>query len=254
MKKTARRVHFLKTEHFHICTEWPESDDRFVTEKIEGLYTKLSEQFNIPAGKHIWAGRLFVFAFQHKESFGKFYKEASGRNVDVDKVGGFGGYQRQMSYIIINAPNVQIRNPKERKDAFVSVMIHEATHTFVQQAHGRRHIPSWVNEGIAESMADFYVPRSSTRLKLDMALKHLAQGKSLELDKLFHPKQNIPLDAIYYGASHGLVQMLVKIHPKKFMVFFKEIKSGKTDVEALKKVYNISREELLRQLTRVARR
>ena len=44
---------------------------------------------------------------------------------------------------------------------------------------GKKEIPSWVHEGVAESMADFFVPRATTREALDEGLKHLVGSSQL---------------------------------------------------------------------------
>ena len=253
MKKTATRFHTLKTGHFYLCTEWPASDDKPITETIERLYDELCKQFNIPDGKHIWPGRLYVFTFEHRKSFGKFYQAATGKDTNVERVGGLGGYTGSLNYIMINSPSTAYKKSSDRLNAFLAVMVHEAAHTFVQQAHGKGYIQNWVNEGIAESMAQLIVKQGPTRQKYALAMKHLAAGKTIDQKLLFDSK-NIPLDPVYYGVCNGLVQLLAKIDSKKFEQFFKAMKAGKSDAQALKDIYNLTRPELLQLLIRRNRR
>jgi len=231
-KDVAPAMHMTETEHFLIFSAWPRSDDRPMGIAAEKLYDALCSQFSVPRSENIFAGKCPIYTLATKEQFTKFTEV-----VDKSKFSKAAGYHCQRSdgfcYLVLSQVN--------SKQWFYELLTHEGTHAFVGRYLTNRFLPTWVNEGLAETMAATLVPGSQAGRKYVQATAEVLR-KRLDVSHVF---EKVEMNNVDYGVAQSLVRYLIARDRKGFIEFFRLLKEGKTDEEALKEVYDLTREQLL---------
>ncbi len=234
------KTHLVETDHFLLYSPWDKSADRQLRDICEKLYKALCKQFDIDPKENIWVHKCALYVFDDTAHFERFCKE-------VDKIGNpkAGGYcawnSAGMVYIVMN------KCPT--RDRFYEVLVHEGTHGFISRYRNNRHIPIWVNEGLAELMAATLVPGCYAETNYVHATRAaLRDGKDVR--GVF---DTVRLEAFDYGIAQSFVRFLIARNRKAFPEFFTLLKTeGKTEADALHEAYKLTREDLVRQWAKTA--
>ena len=152
----------LETPHFLIFTDWDPREYNFLKENVELAYTCVSTQFEIPVSQNVFLGKLPIYMFKKKEEFGKYSKEFD--NLDSSKLAGYYmGNSLGIGHMAMWKPDLKAAN----NDVHLAewqwgyVLVHEFTHAFIARYHTNVFIPRWLNEGIAEVVANRQFPRAA---------------------------------------------------------------------------------------------
>jgi len=231
-KSFAPSLRLVETRNFLLVTTWPRKVDRRLRQVCETMYTHLRREFVLPRSQVVWAGKLPIFIFEKTDHFKRFSNE-----VDRRKSPNAGGYLAQRSdgfcYMVLN--RVYSRTH------FYGLLVHEGTHAFLARYRTDAPIVTWVNEGLAETMAAQLVPGCEAAERYVQATAEaVRRGKNVS--GIF---RDVRLKASDYGIAQSLVRFLIARDRKRFVHFIKLMKVGASDAAALKYAYGLSREELL---------
>lgn len=228
----------LQTDHFIIFTDWDPREFNFLKSCVEGAYSVVSQQFGIPVKDNVFVGKLPVFMFAHQNDFQKYsgdYDQMPPNKMLLGYYASHGDGTGHMamwkpSAAALDMPGQSVQN-MERQWAYT--LTHEFTHAFVDRYKSNRPIPRWLNEGLAEVIAQRQFPRPETR----PAAREIASSNQ-DVDFLFDDNQ-MP-GGEYYPVMQTMVQMLIDTNRQNFMAFFDAIKDGQPAEEALHQYYGLT--------------
>ncbi|MEM6392600.1 MAG: hypothetical protein AAF797_07500 [Planctomycetota bacterium] len=246
-------VHAIETPHFIIYSGWPRSNDPTLRKIYTKLYEQLCDQFNVPVGQHVWAGRLPVYAFWDKQEFVRFCVEVLGIPQGMaSRAGGFYSRRGDFDMVVLGPVLLPGMRKADARKWFFNLLVHESTHAFLARYYSREDVPSWLNEGMAETIASRMVSQASSDRKLAYARELASQGWVPDADRFFD-ENHIPLEPEYYGAAQAVTRYLIRQDRRKYIELIRAIKAGKTDEEALQETFGMTRNELLAQWVRSRR-
>ena len=234
-------LRLVETAHFLIFTTWPVREHRSLAARCEAMYRALCRQFDIPATRNIWAGKLPVFMFWQREHYAAF-------TTTIDKVKAVraGGYNVQTSagftYVVLSHTKT--------KTWFYEVLIHESTHAFLGRYLTNRIIPRWANEGLAEYMAAKLVKNARAGERWLPATR-LAVARNMDVSAVFSGQALSPLG---YGISQSLVRYMAASNRKGLIQFIRLMKEGKSEKDALRESMNLTHAQLAENWRAWARR
>jgi hypothetical protein len=229
----------VQTAHFIVFPDWDPREFGFLRSNLEAAYAAVAQQFEIPARENVFVGKLPVFMFAHLKDFEKYAVEYD----DVPQTKGLRGYyagrgdgsgHMAMWKPVAEGNGIPLALA-EREWAYT--LAHEFTHAFIDRYRSNRRIPRWMNEGIAEIVAQGLFPTPGRRTQArQLALHHDS------LEPLFSD-ENIP-GAEWYPAMQGLVQTLIARDRRGFLELFNAIKDGANPQDAMKRLYEWDNEAL----------
>jgi hypothetical protein len=125
---------------------------------------------------------------------------------------------------------------------FASLLVHETSHGFLHRIRSSGRIPPWMNEGLAEWIAQVVVPQSDVvQGRFSEALPILRSQGSLGGDFLDDSGR---IESWQYGASAVLTQFLISTDANAYRAMITAIKEGYTWQEALDVTFGLKPEEL----------
>ena len=126
--------------------------------------------------------------------------------------------------------------------AFASLLVHETTHGFLHRYRSPERIPSWLNEGIAETISHRLFPAGENleRLRRHAALNARVAARA---PASFFAVANIP--GPYYPVAYFLTEYMLAQDGERFRALIDAIKDGKPPAEALEEDYGVPGRRLL---------
>lgn len=245
--------HVIETPHFVIYSGWPRSDGPTLKKVYTRLYEQLCDQFNVPVGQHVWAGKLPVYAFWDKQEFVTFCVQVMNIPQSIaSQAGGFYTMRGDFDAVVLGPVLLPGMRKSDARKWFFNLLVHESTHAFLARYYSRERVPSWLNEGMAETLSSRMVTQASSDRALAFARERARQGWVPDA-ALFFDAPNIPLEAEYYGAAQAMTRLLIRQDRRQYIELIRLIKDGKTDEQALQEAFGITRKELLARWVRSTR-
>ena len=220
----------IETEFFTFITDLnPAEVDGYIA-YLDAMYAELCKAFGLPPEKNIWAGKCIVFAFRAKNTYLAF--EAAVMEVGPAEINSTQGLCHQF-------PNgkVVFAGYKGNNNFFGHVLVHETSHGFVHRYLSSARAPSWLNEGMADWLADKVVKGRKIKDRQRLA------ATRVKIKNDWNDVLNIPrITGEQYGICSVLVEILVaKDNGKgKFKKFIDGIKEGHSPKECLKDHFNMT--------------
>lgn len=239
----------LQTDHFILFTDWDRREYRFLRENLEAAYTLVSQQFDLSPKDNLFVGKLPVFMFTRHADFLRFAREVDR----FDATDGVQGYYRSTSrgfgHLAMTKPDAKLTggNLQQAEQQWAYVLTHEFVHAFVARYRSNAVVPRWLNEGVAELIAQSRFKRPGVRTWA----RRMANGDA-DLARLFDDEFMPPGE--YYPVMMTLVEMLVQEDRQKFIAFFNACKDGEEPEEALRRLFGVDYQGLLRTWRRYASR
>ena len=229
------KMQSIETRFFLFVSDMPAAQLAPYLKQLDGMCDALGQAFGFAPGHNVWRGKAVIVAFVTEESFLEFEKKFMEYSPNLTTTQGlchsFGDGR-----VVVSAYRGQ--SPEH----FGALLVHETAHGYMHRYKSTANIPSWFNEGIADWVAAMAVPTcKSTEYRQREALVHLKQDGSLGGD-FFSAPQIAPWQ---YGVASSMVQMLVKISPDQFRLFFNGIKEGLTWQDSLMRAYGMSPTDLV---------
>lgn len=207
------------------CNRWAQS--------LDEMYASLCNIFGIEKGRNIWRGKCVIVVFQNRGDYNKFEK-AQYNFAEPEHTGGlchsFPDGRVEIDFYVAADPRW-----------FKEVLTHETTHGFVFRYRASTRVPSWVNEGLADTVAfDAAVhaglrqsadAKARTRLREPAAFKDFFETKRIENDQ--------------YGIARTLTEFMIRQSRERYVAFFNGIKDGMGWEQSLNEKYGVSKEKLV---------
>lgn len=217
----------IETPHFLIWTDFePRYRDRLM-EWCESTYVALCAQFGLDPSEQIFLAKCPVFCFRSKARFVRF-----ARTFDGFEGTGAVGYTRSIE----NNGHVHVALLRQGRstidlDRFASTLVHETTHAFIHRLYTHRLIPHWVNEGLADRMAENVLgdrcPNAenaallaSCYVRHDWPIRHVLISTG-------------PIAVEHYPLAHSVVTYMHGRDAKGFGTFLRGLKDGQDTRDAL---------------------
>ena len=243
-KKTLNNIPLrqVETEFFTFVTDLNRAEVGGYIAYLDAMYAELCKAFGLPPEKNIWAGKCIVFAFRTKETYLAF--EAAVMEIGPAEISGTQGLCHQF-------PNgkVVFAGYKGTNNFFGHVLVHETSHGFVHRYLSSARAPSWLNEGMADWLADKVVKGRKIKDRQRLA------ATRVKIKNDWNDVLNIPrITGEQYGICSVLVEILVaKDNGKgKFKKFIDGIKEGHSPKECLKDHFNMTYAELQLSLIHIS--
>ena len=233
-KLTLTHLVLIETKYYLFYTDMAPQTVGIYIAYLDAMYEELCRAFGIPPGKNIWCGKCVVVATESKEAFDEFETLAYGQS--KDGVQGLCHSARDGNVVITVWKGKQ-------QIFFANVLVHETAHGFLHRWKSTVHIPSWINEGVADWVAATVVKDKAVPRRQKDAVERVRQTGSLG-GNFFDESQNI--EPWQYGVASSLVEMLLRQDATKDRALLTGIKEGLSSDESLKAAYNLTPEELIR--------
>ena len=216
------QYHEFETAHFLVFTDWATDQHNFLRENLEGAYGAVARQFEIPVTDNVFVGKLPVYMMDNPAEFKRFCLADSG---PAGSAGYYRGWSDGHGYMVMSKPDVQAWG-REAPIVWARILTHEFTHAFLARYKNNRHVPRWLNEGIAEVIAYGQFPSPTP---YDRAIE-MANDK-FDFLEVFDGKA--PMNGSLYPVYHTIVEALAREDHKAFLAMFNDIKEGVDPEEAL---------------------
>lgn len=228
-------MHVVESPHFTIYSWFPEAQDKSIQESMEQLYRMLSRAFDVNKDETVWVGKCGVFMLTSQERFANFVANVDHMDPRMAKAAGYCRYCSNWAYLVLNMPS-----SKGDVEGYRLTLTHEGTHGFLSRYVSDNRIPVWLNEGIADAMADSLVPSNRLKGRLKDATREALKGQ-MDAKRVF---DGVALNQFDYGIAQSWVQFLLAKNHKGFLKFLTLIKQGKSEADALKECYKWDRDQM----------
>src|SRR5690606_11851392 len=118
----------------------------------DNMYNRLTDLFAIKRGDNIWLGKCLILIFRNSDDYHRFqavmHQTNSGTSAGMCH--GFGSGEVHIAFF---------RQPAEMQ--FAHVLVHESVHGFLHRYRSPVHVPTWINEGLAEYIAFRLLPKAT---------------------------------------------------------------------------------------------
>lgn len=222
-----KRVVAIESEHFLIWTDWSRFDRKRLVEQCEAMYAAMCRQFGISTTVSVFLAKCPIFCFESKARFLKFARMFDGYD-GKDAIGYTRSIERNGH---VHMVLLRRGRTEEDFDRFACTLVHEGTHAFVHRLYTPRLIPNWINEGLAEMMAETVLqdrcPTAETA--------ELLAAQYVEYD---WPVANLirsagPIAVHHYPIAHSLIAYLASRGDKRLRGFVRRLKEGDGTATAL---------------------
>jgi hypothetical protein len=232
---TDRTMKFRETAYFLFYTDLPDAEVELISRRLDAMYRELCKAFGIRAGKNIWRGKCVIVAFYRKQDFMTFEIQIMKHTPEGTVQGLMHGNYRGRC--------ITACYRGDAFDYFAQVLVHETSHGFVHRYFSTAQLPSWVNEGMADWIANMVVPVAKhIRRKQADAVARLRTTRTLG-GNFFTA---VSIDPWQYGvASHLTEFMLRGGNGLKYRRFIDDMKKGFTWQESLKRNYGVDEKGLI---------
>ena len=223
----------VETEFFIVCTDLPAEQVDGYLASLDAMYSELCLAFGLAPAKKIWAGKCLVFAFARKPDYIEFESSIMG----VDGAEGTRGLCHQAGN-----GNVVFAGYRGDSDvAFGNTMVHETSHGFVHRYLSSARAPSWLNEGMADWIANA-IMKSDIVPRKQVHSANVIRATGTWGDFLTTKR----IEGDFYGSASTLVEILLRRDKGgQFREFFRGIKEGKAADESLKDSFGLSYQDLI---------
>jgi len=227
----------VESDHFLIFTDWDPSEHAFLKQHCEDAYRVVARNFDVDPKNNVFIGKLPVFMFRNQADFQAFAIELDEFPAPRAVLGYYTGRDDGNGHMAMWKPRVGsgINAAESLPDAerrWGRTLIHEFVHAFVARYRTNQPIPRWLNEGVAEVIAESVLPSKNYYGWARQMALHKADI-SLVFDDEIMPSGE------YYAVMMTLVEMLARENRKAFISFFNDIKDGTDPEKALIKNFNV---------------
>lgn len=225
----------IDTEFFTVFTDITPEEVNGYLENLDAMYRELCGAFGVSAQKNVWCGKCVVVIFQKRENYMRYEAQVMGVK-DPAMISGSAG----LCHMFGNGEVKFAGFLGDNGTFFGSVLIHETTHGFIHRYLSSASVASWLNEGMADWVADAIMKdgRITKRQQRSAQTVKAAGGWGDFLEA-----RNISFD--HYGTASTLVDILLDRNKDgQFRQFVREIKEGKPIEASLKDAFGLTLKDL----------
>lgn len=227
----AKDIVLIETDHFLIWTDWRKRQRARLADLCESMYRALCAQFDFDPERSVFLWKCPVFCWRTKGRFRRFAQRIDG----YDGVNAI-GYTRSIEkngHVHL----VLLRNGTSQADfdRFACTLVHEGTHAFLHRYHTTRLIPHWINEGLADLMAERVLgDRCPNAENADLLARQYVRYDWPIGDLLAHSG---PIAVHQYPLAHSVVAYLVSQDKAAFAELIRSLKEGAALADAVAQNY-----------------
>lgn len=224
-----------ETKYFLFFTDMPAGQAAPFIAQLDKMYEFLGQAFGIKPGTNIWQGKSPVVCFINKADFVEF----EFKFMDNADASGAQGLCHQSTDGKVLTSCYRGDNP----DFFAAVLVHETAHGYIHRFRTTTFVDTWVNEGIAEWVAAAIVPKEGKAGEIGRRQRSGAElvRRSGRLGQFYDAER---LSRDQYGIASSMVELLIKLNPDQFKLFFNGIKDGLKWEDSLTRAYGFTRADL----------
>jgi hypothetical protein len=228
------KVH--ETAEFLFCSNIPDDQIAPYTKALDNMHDMMCEMYGIKKGEPVWKGKCLVMAFLDKSEFLSFEKVFL-KNPDVPAQ--VYGLCHSYSDGKVIMACYRGDDPKE----FAKMLVHETSHGFIHRYRTPARLPTWINEGMADWIAQTLVPQDTTvKRRQQEAITRLYQThnmgeKFLTTNDFIEPWQ--------YGTASSLTDFLIRNNKQAYTRFIQGIKEGAKWEQSLQTAFKITPDQLV---------
>lgn len=228
------KLRVFETEYYLLVTDLDQGLSKTYLGYLDQMYERMSVAFDVPVGRNIWCGKCVVVALDRQRDYMRFESEVmQNPRDDLHTSGGLchSGTSGRVTIAVWKGDDL---------DAFAHKLVHETSHGFAWRLQSSVPLPSWVNEGLADWMAQYIVKTPGLLTKRQAraaatARKNRSLGGSLTTGRL--PRE-------YFGVGSAMVEILIKKDASAFRRFFLVIKAGVPPERALREQFGLTYQQL----------
>ena len=222
-----------ETKYFLFYSDLKPAEAAQWSNMLDRMYGKLAGLFGIKGGENIFRGKAAVFVFAKEEDYQNFQKTM--HETDAAGTAGlchcFGNGDVHIGFF---------RQPNEMD--FAAVLVHESVHGFLHRYKKPPTIPTWVNEGLAETIASELVPQKGKRQEYrQFAISQLRERGTLGADFFTGDR----LEGWQYPVAQLLTEFMIRQDKKRYVAFIDGIKDGLKWEESLNQKYGVPKERIV---------
>jgi hypothetical protein len=242
-EKIGKSMQLLETKYYLFYTDMPINTVGIYVKYLDQMYENLTKAFDFPEGKNIWRGKCPVVAFQNKEDYYRFENDVMN-NPNAEGSKGLCHSFRDGRVLMACWKGTS-------EGFFAVVLVHETSHGFIHRYKSSIHIPPWINEGIADWVAGTVVGKldDEVRRRQYEAVAEIRRAGTLG-GQFF--ADGADLTRTQYGTASSMVEILLRIDPKKYRKLVDNVKEGMDSEAALRDAYGFGFVELTQQYGRLA--
>jgi len=226
-EEIAKDLTLIETDHFLIWTDWKGHDKQRLVDWCESMYSALCEQYGFDPSGSVFLAKCPVFCWQSKARFLRFAQRFDGH--DGKNAIGYTRSIEKNGHVHM----VLLRNGRSQADfdRFASTLVHEGTHAFLHRLYTTRLIPHWVNEGLADLVAERVLgDRCPNAENAGLLATQYVRYDWPIGDLLYNTG---PIGVHQYPLAHSIVAYLESLGTERFAIFVKSLKNGESVSRAL---------------------
>ncbi len=229
------RLREVTTPHFMIFTDWDPVDDPWLAEQLEAAYTLLCREFAVPAGQPVFIGRLPVYMYHGQETMLWHAREIDDFADASESIAGyFRGRTDGIGRLVMSKPVATRRvGLHVARQMWRRTLTHEFVHAFLSRYRGNGFLPRWMNEGLAEMLAETIYPRPGA---LDTARHRARHGPPIA--SIFDDATMPGVDL--YPVMMTLVVAMYREDPDRFVRLVDRVKAGEECEAVLLELYDVN--------------
>lgn len=200
---------------------------------LDRMYGRLAELFAVPRGQNLWRGKGLIFVFSRADDYRRFEREIAHTDA-----GGTAGMCHTASTGVVMI--AFYRQPNEL--TFAHVLVHESVHGFLHRYRSPERIPSWANEGLAETIATELVPERGRRELIKTSAREQIQEHNNSLGDFF---QSQHIEGWQYPVAETMCSFMIIANKKNYVDFINGIKGGLSWEQSLDERYKAPLDRLV---------
>jgi len=226
--------HRATTAHFVIEFSLPEDTGSVYADLCEKAYKRFSGIFDVDRDEVVWQGKCYVFLFRNRAEFVRFAAAVHGRTAAIS-----GGY----TTISKKNPVIVLFLNRDDHTKLQQTLVHEMTHVFLELFRTKGRIRTWLHEGFAQYFEFKHKPGRSRLALSRRIVKAMVSANATRPLAGFWTAYFPPTDVAGYAQAWSLVDFMAtsKKRTGKFII---KIKQGRSQEQALKEAFGLSREQL----------
>ncbi len=200
---------------------------------LDRMYARLAELFAVPTGQNIWRGKGLIFVFSSEKDYARF--EDQMHHTDAKGTAGLAHcFGDGMVHIAFYRQSDQLQ--------FAHVLVHESVHGFVHRYRSPIFITSWINEGLAETIASELVPDKRMETFIPGLARVGLRDHDGHLGDFFTAEH---IAAWQYPVAQTLTTFMIRQSKQNYVDFINGIKDGLTWQESMETKYKVPLDRLV---------
>jgi hypothetical protein len=231
--KIGRPLHLMETQYFLFYTDLPAREGTHWASLLDRMYARLSELFAVKAGVNIWRGKALILVFSKADDYHHYEQ-----TVEHAESKGTAGMCHQLSDGTVRIAFYRQANELD----FAHILVHESVHGFIHRYRSPVHIVSWINEGLAETIASELVPQrgranaTTARARASIKEHHGDIGDMFTQDHISDWQ---------YPVAETLCTFMILESKRNYVAFINGIKDGDPWEESLANNYKAPLDRLV---------